>query len=341
MLIVLVFVEWWMIYYEQEIEKKDPTTMLFVYVDKKEYESVQEEMLVKKYSKIDAVNLHSFDKWAISNYDNIIVIGSIEKDRLQEIYDVARIAWKKFFHIAQGFFLEDVIYTPEKIWNIMSFEYKATKLDGWAVVLKRLMDIVWSSLGIVLFSPVFLLVAILIKIDSQGPILYKQQRVGRNWNLFTFIKFRSMFLDKCVGDEYGGKKAQEYREKLISSDKNIRKWELQKIENDPRVTRIWRILRRLSLDELPNLFSVFVWDMSLVGPRPHLESEIAKYKSWHKRLLSAKPGITWYSQVHWRDALTFDQEAYFDLTYIQQWSIALDLYVILKTIKVVFLKSDR
>ena len=116
-----------------------------------------------------------------------------------------------------------------------------------------------------------------------------QKRVGRTGNLFTFIKFRSMYLDDCVGDKYGGDKAMKKWEDLMDSDKNVRKGELQKIEDDPRVTRVGKFLRRTSLDELPNLFSVFWGTMSLVGPRPHLPREIEKYKAWHKRLLSVKP----------------------------------------------------
>lgn len=96
----------------------------------------------------------------------------------------------------------------------------------------------------------------------------------------------------CVGEKYGGENAMKMRQELMQSDKNVRKGELQKIENDPRVTNVGKFIRRTSMDELPNLFSVLIGDMSLVGPRPHMELEIAKYKAWHKRLLSVKPGIT-------------------------------------------------
>ena len=111
---------------------------------------------------------------------------------------------------------------------------------------------------------------------------------------------------------------------------------MPKIENDPRVTRVGRFIRKTSLDELPNLFCVWIGSMSIVGPRPHMPNEIAQYQSWQKRLLSIKPGITGYAQVFGRDKLSFEQEAKLDLYYIQHRSLFLDLYVIIMTIRVLF-----
>ena len=135
---------------------------------------------------------------------------------------------------------------------------------------------------------------------------------------------------------YGWEEAEKLYKKLIDSDSNKRKWVLPKIENDPRITRVWKFLRKTSLDELPQLFSVFIGTMSLVWPRPHLENEVAKYEPWQKRLLSIKPWITGYAQVFWRDSLSFDQEAKLDLYYIQNRSIRLDIYVIVWTFGVIF-----
>jgi lipopolysaccharide/colanic/teichoic acid biosynthesis glycosyltransferase len=111
---------------------------------------------------------------------------------------------------------------------------------------------------------------------------------------------------------------------------------LFKIANDPRIPLWWKILRKTSIDELPQFFNILFWDMSVVWPRPHLESEVTNYEWWQKRLLSIKPWITWYAQIFWRDKLDFDQEAKLDLYYIQNWSLFLDVYVIVTTINVVF-----
>ena len=197
-----------------------------------------------------------------------------------------------------------------------------------------MLDLFGSIFWIIILSPLLLIIAIAIKIDSRWPVIYKSKRVWTWWKLFTFLKFRTMYTHLSVG--YGGKEAEELYKKLINSDANTREWVLPKIENDPRVTKVWRFLRKTSLDELPQLFSVLIGTMSLVWPRPHLENEVEKYQPWQKRLLSIKPWITWYAQVFWRDSLSFDQEAKLDLYYIQNRSLRLDIYVIVWTFGVIF-----
>ena len=268
------------------------------------------------------------------NYEMCVVVWNFKKDKLQTIFEKTRFHDTRFFHISEWFFLEDVVYKPEIIQNIIALEYKHSKLDWWSIIVKRIFDLVWSTLGIIILSPIFLLIAIAIKLDSKGPIIYKSKRVGTTWKLFTFLKFRTMYTHLSVG--YWGKEADDLYKKLINSDANTREGVLPKIENDPRVTKVWRFLRKTSLDELPQLFSVFIGTMSLVGPRPHLENEVENYAPWQKRLLSIKPWITWYAQVFWRDSLSFDQEAKLDLYYIQNRSLRLDIYVIVWTFWVIF-----
>lgn len=232
----------------------------------------------------------------ITEYFIVIAVGSFQKDILQNIFEKVRFSDNtRFYHISEGFFLEDVVYSPENIDNIIALEYKHSKLDGWAVVLKKIVDIFASLLLIIVTLPIMLLIAIAIKIDSPGPILYTSKRVGRYGKLFTFLKFRSMYTHLSVG--YGGKKADELYQKLIQSNANVRSGVLPKIQNDPRVTRVGRFLRKTSLDELPQLFCVLRGTMSLVGPRPHLPNEVKNYELRQKRLLSIKPGITGYAQV--------------------------------------------
>ena len=200
--------------------------------------------------------------------------------------------------------------------------------------MKRVFDLIVSWLLIIITLPLMILIGIIIKIDSRWPILYMSKRVGKYGRLFTFLKFRSMYTHLSVG--YGGAEADALYQKLIQSDANVRQWVLPKIANDPRVTRVGRFLRKTSLDELPQIFCVFRWTMSLIGPRPHLQSEVNQYESRQKRLLSIKPGISWYAQVFGRDSLDFEEEAKLDLYYIQNRSLFLDIYIILTTFWVVF-----
>jgi lipopolysaccharide/colanic/teichoic acid biosynthesis glycosyltransferase len=142
-------------------------------------------------------------------------------------------------------------------------------------------------------------------------------------------KFRSM-------------KINAEKEKAELLKQNERKdWPLFKIENDPRITRLWVFLRKYDIDELPQLWNVFIWDMSLIWPRPHLPEEVALYKDYQKRVLTLKPGITWMAQSHWRHKNSFDDEVKLDIFYIENWSFLLDLKILFKTVKVVIKKEWR
>lgn len=270
----------------------------------------------------------------LETYAMLFLIGNYPSDEIQEIFEKIRLSTTRFFHINEGFFLEDVVYESENIWSLIGREYKHSQLDGWAIVGKRIFDIVWSVVWIIILSPILLITAIAVKIDSRWPVFYIQKRVGHWWKLISFIKFRSMFAHMSVGEKYGGKDAQAIYDKLIASDQNTRDGVLPKITNDPRVTKIGAFIRKTSIDELPQLFSVLRWTMSLVWPRPHLPSEVAQYESRQKRLLSIKPGITGYAQVFGRDSLDFTQEAKLDLYYIEHWSIFMDVYVLFATVRV-------
>ena len=282
----------------------------------------------------EAIVSENIDWVDMSEYAVAVVVGNVKQDILQKIFEKIRFYDTRFFHVSEWFFLEDVVYKPEKIWSIVAMEYTHSQLNGWSLIWKRIFDIVISLIGLIIGAIPMIIIAIAIKIDSQWPVIYKSKRVGKWWALFTFYKFRSMKTEMCVW--YGWKKADELYAKLIASDANNRKWVLPKIKNDPRVTRVWKFLRKTSLDELPQLFQVLRWSMSLVWPRPHLPNEVEQYEPWEKRVLSIKPWITWYAQVFGRDNLPFSEEARLDLYYIQNWSLAMDLYVIFATFGVVF-----
>jgi lipopolysaccharide/colanic/teichoic acid biosynthesis glycosyltransferase len=200
--------------------------------------------------------------------------------------------------------------------------------------LKRAFDVAGSLLGVLLCAPVLLAIAILIKLTSKGPILFRQKRIGQCGRPFTFLKFRSMHFnnDHTIHRTYvtdfisAGKKEQGRSNRPTT----------YKLTRDPRVTAVGRLLRRTSLDELPQLFNVLKGDMSLVGPRPPISYELAAYEPWHKnRVFVVKPGITGLWQVAGRSRVTFDEMVRLDLRYAASWSLWLDLNILLRTPKAV------
>ncbi len=270
-----------------------------------------------------SVLVDDFDLRKLRWYNQIILIWNLKKDKLQYIFDSIRGKNIEFYHFVDSLFLEDVIYNSSFLYWLKLLKYDATTLNEWNLVLKRIFDIVVSIVALITFFPIMIIIWIIIKLDSKWPIIYKSKRVGQWWKLFEFYKFRTMIPN-----------ADKLKSKLIK--KNERNWPLFKIKDDPRITKVWKFLRKTSLDELPQLVNVLKWDMSLVGPRPHLPNEVKEYENWQKRLLTIKPWITWYSQIKWRHSLSFEQEAIYDLQYIQNWNLFLDIYIIIMTIKVVF-----
>ena len=205
--------------------------------------------------------------------------------------------------------------------------------------IKRSMDIVASTIGLIFFLPVFLLVAILIKLSSKGPVFFRQQRIGQHGTPFTFLKFRTMHTnnDPTVHKEYV-KRLIAGDADVNSSDGNGKCNGIYKIKTDPRVTRFGSFLRRSSLDELPQLINVLKGEMSLVGPRPPIAYEVEAYDIWHRsRLLEAKPGITGLWQVSGRSRVKFDEMVRLDIRYARTWSLWLDLRILLRTPRAVFL----
>jgi exopolysaccharide biosynthesis polyprenyl glycosylphosphotransferase len=186
-------------------------------------------------------------------------------------------------------------------------------------LIKRAMDVFIALTGLILLLPFFALLALLIKLDSDGPVFFTQIRVGKNENLFACYKFRSM--------RQGAEAEQEELRTLNEADGPI-----FKMRDDPRITRVGRILRRTSLDELPQLFNVLMGHMSMVGPRPAPPSEVQRYQPWHKRRLEVAPGLTGLWQVSGRSELSFDEMVLLDLYYIEHWSPVLDVQIMLRTL---------
>jgi lipopolysaccharide/colanic/teichoic acid biosynthesis glycosyltransferase len=204
------------------------------------------------------------------------------------------------------------------------------KAKNGSLLVKRAMDIVGSSLALLFFSPLFVLIAILVKLSSKGPVLFKQHRLGQFGKTFTCLKFRSMHANNDL------KIHQEFMKTLISGayegkgDGKTKR--VFKMTDDPRITRIGKIIRRSSLDELPQFFNVLKGEMSLVGPRPPLAYEYAEYNLWHRRrVLEVKPGITGLWQVNGRSRVSFDEMVRLDLRYARSWSLSLDLQILAQT----------
>jgi exopolysaccharide biosynthesis polyprenyl glycosylphosphotransferase len=202
-------------------------------------------------------------------------------------------------------------------------------LSAGARLLKRASDLVIASLGILLFFPLWLLIAILIKLDSKGPVFYVQERVGMDGRLFLFYKFRTM---KAGADS---ELHREYQRAFIAGKAEANLGDEQrptyKLLSDPRITGIGRLLRRTSLDEVPQLLNVLMGDMSIVGPRPPIPYEVEAYELWHRKRLDMKPGLTGLWQVSGRNRLQFEEMVRIDLFYIENWSLLLDLKIILRT----------
>jgi len=200
---------------------------------------------------------------------------------------------------------------------------------------KRLIDVMGSLGLLVLLSPVFLAIAIAVRLSSRGPILFRQQRIGEHGTPFTFFKFRSMFVNNDASQH------KEYVQKLIAGRADKQRTEgasegVFKLTNDPRITRVGNFLRRTSLDELPQFYNVLRGDMSLVGPRPPVAYEVEAYATWHRRrLLEAKPGITGLWQVQGRSRVGFDDMVRLDLRYARNCSPWLDLKILMRTPKAV------
>jgi exopolysaccharide biosynthesis polyprenyl glycosylphosphotransferase len=202
-------------------------------------------------------------------------------------------------------------------------------------ILKRVMDIVGSCLGLLLFSPLMALTAIAIKMTSRGPAVFKQVRLGQSGGRFSFYKFRSMYwnVNDEIHREYVSDLINGHHEKINQGE--VKK-PLYKMKSDPRVTRIGKIIRKTSIDEFPQLLNVLKGEMSLVGPRPPLPYEVQKYKPWHlRRILEVKPGITGLWQVDGRSKTSFDDMVRLDLRYAQHWSLWLDIKILLKTLRAV------
>jgi exopolysaccharide biosynthesis polyprenyl glycosylphosphotransferase len=261
-----------------------------------------------------------------------IVIGdpTLTDDEQEKLFDycqINNITYKYFPTTLQTPRFEMKIFNGEPV-----IEFQHTPLDGWGKVLKRAFDIVAGVILTILFSPVMLIIALLIKLeDAGGPVIYTNERIGENGEKIPVFKFRYMQWKWCINKANPHfQEALAYEKELIA-ERSLREGPLYKIKDDPRKTRVGAIIERYSLDELPQLFNVLRGEMSLVGPRPHQKREVEKYSEYHRRLLTIKPGVTGMAQVSGRSDLDFEDEYRLDVFYIENWSLWLDILICFKT----------
>ena len=235
----------------------------------------------------------------------------------------------RYRYIANSFETTKINTEISFLGKIPIIEIQNMGLGPWGRIWKRAFDMLFSLVALIILSPLFLVVSIIIYSQDRHSPFYRSQRIGKNGEPFQMYKFRSMTID-----------AEEKKRKLLS--KNERKdGPLFKIENDPRITTFGKWIRKFDIDELPQLYNVLIGNMSLIGPRPHLHEEVNLYKEYQKRVLTLKPGITGMAQSHGRHENTFDDEVRLDTFYIENWSLMLDMKILLKTIGVVLERKGR
>lgn len=254
--------------------------------------------------------------------------SSMNKDEALDLLTFCQEHHITLKYVANLFQAQSLNLELNSILGLPLIEIRGTPLDGWRRVYKRFFDLCLAVFLIIILSPLLLVIALGVVLTSAGPVMVQLKRVGQKGKIFKMYKFRSMVKDAHL---------------LKNEMKNMNERSdgpLFKMKNDPRVTTFGKFLRQTSLDELPQLFNVLAGQMSLVGPRPHEPEEVSEYQRGYRKLLTIKPGITGMAQVSGRSNLLFSEEAKLDIFYIENWSILLDLIILLKTPRALFKKDE-
>lgn len=252
----------------------------------------------------------------------IVALPAVQHSQILWVLDHCRNDGVSFSLVPDLFELRLSHVQLETVGAIPLFRFSETSIAGWNRFVKRALDVLVSVILLGGLAPLIALVAVGIKVDSRGPVLFRQPRLGKSGAPFVCYKFRSM----REGAE---------RELDLLRPLNQANGPIFKIRDDPRLTRVGRLLRRTSIDEMPQLWNVLRGEMSLVGPRPPLPSEVERYEEWHHRRLEVVPGITGLWQVSGRSDLSFDEMVMLDIYYIENWSLALDLQILARTVPAV------
>ncbi len=267
---------------------------------------------------------------------SILQLGNLGPELEAWLLDRARFNQLEYYYVSHMQVFSQKLLDLQLRFGLQSLHLTQTTIYQWPGLFKRFFDIVVAGLLLLLLLPVWVVLPLLIRLDSQGGVFFKYlddgsivKRVGYKGQLFYMLKYRTM-----------KPKTHEMRYEQLSSENTRGESPLVKIIDDPRVTKLGQFLRRYDIDELPQLWNVLKGDMSLVGPRPHLPEEVSKYKKHHNFVFTVKPGITGLSQVSGRCKLDFEKEVELDTYYIENWSLWLDLKILFKTVKVVLTKNN-
>jgi exopolysaccharide biosynthesis polyprenyl glycosylphosphotransferase len=298
--------------------------------------------VVGKFRLINDSNKKQFEDIIEKQKVDTIILAdpNLPKEQSMRLIDLANEYHCVFKYSADLFETSVLNVEVQPLAGIPLVTLKRTRLDCWGQIFKRTIDILGSVIALTVFSPLIIVIAILIKKESKGPIIYKNKRVSR-YGEFTAYKFRTMFLKYCTDESYDNSGAALKFEQELIKKQSLRKGPLYKIIDDPRRTKIGRFLEKYSLDEIPQFYNVLIGHMSLVGPRPHQLREVSRYEKRHKQLFEVKPGITGLAQISGRSDLNFEDEYLLDRYYIENWSLLLDFAIILKTPFIIFLKRHK
>lgn len=278
------------------------------------------------------------DLFSKQKIDEIVQTNnSVSSETNLKLVEFARLHGVQFSFVPNLFEVQRNVIELNNLKGIPVISLKNTPLDGWGKAYKRTLDIIVSAICLIITSPVLLILAIAIKLDSKGPVFYKATRCGRDRD-FECYKLRSMFSHLSVGEKYGKEEARKILEQLLAESQENRSGPLWKIKDDPRVTKVGKFLRRTKLDEIPQFWNVLRGDMSMVGPRPHVPEQVQQYKATNGRVLSIKPGIFGFTQIAQSDwpTLPFEEEIRLDTYYIENWSIWMDLGILVKSFLLLF-----
>jgi len=252
----------------------------------------------------------------------IVAMPELSSQKLKLLLNSSVSAFRYNVIIPNFFNISNIWMSVRDFSGVLGIETSNKLRLFWNLAIKRFLDLFIVIISGILLLPFFLLAALIIKINSPGPVLYKQKRLGRNGKYFYTYKFRSMVID-----------AEQRLQKILETDSALKKeWEdNQKLHNDPRITSIGRIIRRTSIDEFPQFINILKGEMSLVGPRPIVDDEVKKYGEDYDRISSIKPGLTGLWQVSGRSNINYQDRVAYDTYYLQSWSVWLDLWIIFKT----------
>lgn len=256
----------------------------------------------------------------------VVLGGAFDSEELGSIFNYAERSFAEMMVVPDQALLMSSLSEIEQMGDVLVLRYRYNLLRPLNIWTKHLLEFVLTVLLLLLFVPVFGIIALLVKLSSPGPVFFKQPRIGKDGRIFTCIKFRTMYQDA----------AERLTELLKENSKFREEWERYAcLTSDPRVTRLGQFLRRTSLDELPQLFNVLRGEMALVGPRPYLTEELARVGDYVQTIVRVRPGMTGLWQVSGRAELPFEERILLDEYYIRNWSLWLDFSIVIRTLKAV------